>query len=147
MKLLHGFVFREKRRNEQSYRMNQTREISSNSDWFCQSNTFESLVEVSEPADDLTILLLRHGHSKYIDTFQRHEIDLETFINLTDEELKEIGITTFGKIIFESMAFGKHSILSSFVIKPMPQAIFLFKILELKSLGASLLILKGFFQF
>lgn len=102
MKLLHGFVFREKRRNEQSYRMNQTREISSNSDWFCQSNTFESLVEVSEPADDLTILLLRHGHSKYIDTFQRHEIDLETFINLTDEELKEIGITTFGKIIFES---------------------------------------------
>ena len=116
MKLVYtGFVFREKRRNEQSYRMNQSREISSNSDWFCQSNTFESLVEVNEPADDLTILLLRHGHSKYIDTLHRHEIDLETFINLTDEELKEIGITTFCKIIFESMAFGKHSILSFFV--------------------------------
>ena len=45
------------------------------------------------------------------------------------------------------MALVKHLILSSFATKPMPQAIFLFKVLELKSLAASLLILKGFFKF
>ena len=28
--------------------------------------------------------------------FHRHEIDLPTFASLTDEELKEIGIPTFG---------------------------------------------------
>ena len=35
-------------------------------------------------------------HPRYTDTFVRHEIDLPTFVTLTDEELKEIGIPTFG---------------------------------------------------
>ena len=33
---------------------------------------------------------------RYADIFVRHEIDLPTFATLTDEELKEIGISTFG---------------------------------------------------
>ena len=33
---------------------------------------------------------------RYADIFVRHEIDLPTFATLTDEELKEIGIPTFG---------------------------------------------------
>ena len=35
----------------------------------------------------------KHRHA---DIFVRHEIDLPTFATLTDEELKEIGIPTFG---------------------------------------------------
>ena len=37
------------------------------------------------------------GLSKFTDVFRRHEIDLPTFKELTEEELKEIGINTFGK--------------------------------------------------
>ena len=33
---------------------------------------------------------------RHADIFVRHEIDLPTFATLTDEELKEIGIPTFG---------------------------------------------------
>ena len=33
---------------------------------------------------------------RYADIFVRHEIDLPTFATLTDVELKEIGIPTFG---------------------------------------------------
>jgi protein bicaudal C len=35
-------------------------------------------------------------YPRYTDIFVRHEIDLDTFTTLTDEELKEIGIPTFG---------------------------------------------------
>lgn len=75
-----------------------TRELTSHSDWFCQSNTFSCLVERDE-GEDLNLLLHRQGLSKYIDIFLRHEVDLETFINLTEEELKELGIVTFGKYL------------------------------------------------
>jgi len=47
-------------------------------------------------ADELSCLLSLHALSKYTDVFLRHEIDLPTFASLTDEELKEIGIPTFG---------------------------------------------------
>jgi len=46
--------------------------------------------------DGLPLLLANKGLSKYTDVFVRHEIDLPTFVTLTDEELKEIGIPTFG---------------------------------------------------
>ena len=45
---------------------------------------------------DLHQLLLNHGLAKYIEVFSRHEIEVEAFVNLTDEELREIGIPTFG---------------------------------------------------
>ena len=34
--------------------------------------------------------------AKYTDLFLRHEIDLETFAQLNEPDLKEIGIQTFG---------------------------------------------------
>ena len=54
---------------------------------------------VADPApglDELASLLTSQGLGKYTDVFLRHEVDLHTFATLTDEELKEIGIPTFG---------------------------------------------------
>jgi len=96
-------VIREKLAQEHA-RAKQQREkdVASNSDWFGQSNAFDSLL--SAPAegvggvvdDGLSCLLANQGLSKYTDVFLRHEVDLPTFATLTDEELKEIGIPTFG---------------------------------------------------
>ena len=36
------------------------------------------------------------GLAKYTDVFLRHEVDLATFATLTEQDLKEIGIQTFG---------------------------------------------------
>ena len=39
---------------------------------------------------------LFQGLAKYTDLFLRHEIDMQTFATLTETDLKEIGIQTFG---------------------------------------------------
>ena len=112
-------VIREKLAQEHA-RAKQQREkdVASNSDWFGQSNAFDSLLSalaegVGGVVDDgLSCLLANQGLSKYTDVFlryevaeveltififiRRHEVDLPTFATLTDEELKEIGIPTFG---------------------------------------------------
>lgn len=99
------------------------KEVASNSDnWFARSNAFDSLlgppgghsgmnfwsmqgpikikslrsVHSDSGHDELTTLLTSQGLGKYADVFLRHEVDLQTFATLTDEELKEIGIPTFG---------------------------------------------------
>jgi len=83
------------------------KEIASNSDWFGTSiNTLgDSIVAGREGressadkyvGDGLLVLLANQGLGKHADIFVRHEIDLPTFATLTDEELKEIGIPTFG---------------------------------------------------
>uniref|UniRef100_A0A4W3JVF3 BicC family RNA binding protein 1 n=1 Tax=Callorhinchus milii TaxID=7868 RepID=A0A4W3JVF3_CALMI len=46
--------------------------------------------------DDLPELFSKLGLGKYTDVFQQQEIDLQTFLTLTDQDLKELGITTFG---------------------------------------------------
>ena len=51
---------------------------------------------VAPGLDDLASLLTSQGLGKYTDVFLHHEVDLQTFAILTDEELKEIGIPTFG---------------------------------------------------
>eukprot|EP00066_Takifugu_rubripes_P012000 XP_011601266.1 PREDICTED: protein bicaudal C homolog 1 isoform X2 [Takifugu rubripes] len=45
---------------------------------------------------DLPELFSNLGLGKYTDVFQQQEIDLQTFLTLTDQDLKELGITTFG---------------------------------------------------
>uniref|UniRef100_G3Q1E8 SAM domain-containing protein n=1 Tax=Gasterosteus aculeatus aculeatus TaxID=481459 RepID=G3Q1E8_GASAC len=46
--------------------------------------------------DDLPELLGQLGLIKYIDVFEQQEIDYQTFLTLSDEDLKEVGISTFG---------------------------------------------------
>ncbi|XP_036402787.1 protein bicaudal C homolog 1-A-like [Megalops cyprinoides] len=45
---------------------------------------------------DLPELFSTLGLGKYTDIFQQQEIDLQTFLTLTDPDLKELGISTFG---------------------------------------------------
>ncbi|XP_031416641.1 protein bicaudal C homolog 1 isoform X2 [Clupea harengus] len=45
---------------------------------------------------DLPELFSTLGLGKYTDIFQQQEIDLQTFLTLTDHDLKELGISTFG---------------------------------------------------
>ncbi|XP_046885233.1 protein bicaudal C homolog 1-B-like isoform X2 [Hypomesus transpacificus] len=45
---------------------------------------------------ELPELFSKLGLGKYTDVFQQQEIDLQTFLSLTDQDLKELGITTFG---------------------------------------------------
>uniref|UniRef100_A0A3P9ASR8 Bicaudal C homolog 2 n=1 Tax=Maylandia zebra TaxID=106582 RepID=A0A3P9ASR8_9CICH len=46
--------------------------------------------------DDLPELLGQLGLLKYIDVFEQQEIDYQTFLTLSDEDLKEVGVSTFG---------------------------------------------------
>merc|ERR1719489_534815 len=95
-------VIREKLAQEHAKAKQQReKEVASNSEWFGQTETFDSLLSAhidnnGGGADELSCLLSQHALSKYTDVFLRHEIDLPTFASLTDEELKEIGIPTFG---------------------------------------------------
>ncbi|XP_032890236.1 protein bicaudal C homolog 1 [Amblyraja radiata] len=45
---------------------------------------------------ELPELFSKLGLGKYTDIFQQQEIDIQTFLTLTDQDLKELGITTFG---------------------------------------------------
>ncbi|KAM4732705.1 bicaudal C homolog 2 [Anableps anableps] len=45
---------------------------------------------------DLPELLRQLGLIKYTDLFEQQEIDYQTFLTLSDEDLKEVGVTTFG---------------------------------------------------
>ncbi|XP_061767720.1 protein bicaudal C homolog 1-like isoform X2 [Nerophis ophidion] len=45
---------------------------------------------------ELPELFSKLGLGKYTDVFQQQEIDLQTFLTLTDQDLKELGISTFG---------------------------------------------------
>uniref|UniRef100_A0A3Q2Q2C8 Bicaudal C homolog 2 n=1 Tax=Fundulus heteroclitus TaxID=8078 RepID=A0A3Q2Q2C8_FUNHE len=46
--------------------------------------------------DDLPELLSQLGLIKYIDLFEQQEIDYQTFLTLSEEDLKEVGVSTFG---------------------------------------------------
>ncbi|XP_023698557.1 bicaudal C homolog 2 isoform X2 [Paramormyrops kingsleyae] len=45
---------------------------------------------------NLPELLGQLGLSKYIEIFQQQEIDFQTFLTLSDADLKEVGVSTFG---------------------------------------------------
>ncbi|EDV22128.1 uncharacterized protein TRIADDRAFT_59310 [Trichoplax adhaerens] len=47
-------------------------------------------------SEDLTKLFKKLGLEKYVNVFLQQEVDLQTFSTLTDADLKELGITTFG---------------------------------------------------
>ncbi|MGH0116354.1 UNVERIFIED_CONTAM: hypothetical protein FKN15_035658, partial [Acipenser sinensis] len=60
----------------------------------CSSNCCSS--PTHKQTADLPELFSQLGLGKYIDIFQQQEIDFQTFLTLTDEDLKEVGISTFG---------------------------------------------------
>uniref|UniRef100_A0A3Q1BQ42 SAM domain-containing protein n=1 Tax=Amphiprion ocellaris TaxID=80972 RepID=A0A3Q1BQ42_AMPOC len=62
------------------------------------SSSTSSFPRSSSPhmTDDLPELLSQLGLIKYIDVFEQQEIDYQTFLTLSDEDLKEVGVSTFG---------------------------------------------------
>ncbi|XP_071808851.1 protein bicaudal C homolog 1-like isoform X2 [Asterias amurensis] len=56
----------------------------------------DSTSQTATTKPDLGELFFKLGLGKYADVFQQQEIDLSTFLTLTDNDLKELGITTFG---------------------------------------------------
>uniref|UniRef100_A0A8C5E1P7 SAM domain-containing protein n=1 Tax=Gouania willdenowi TaxID=441366 RepID=A0A8C5E1P7_GOUWI len=74
--------------------------------YLSSSNYMDSISSVSSSngcslnaslkGSDLPELFSKLGLGKYTDVFQQQEIDLQTFLTLTDQDLKELGITTFG---------------------------------------------------
>jgi len=46
--------------------------------------------------DDVVTLLTKLELSKYVDIFREQEIDMKTFLTMTDEDLKDIGVIAFG---------------------------------------------------
>ncbi|XP_076318251.1 protein bicaudal C homolog 1-B-like isoform X3 [Tachypleus tridentatus] len=64
---------------------------------FCNSNYFDSVypkepVSLLEEVKDLTELFCKLGLMKYTDLFLQNEIDLGTFLRLTDKDLQNLGI-------------------------------------------------------
>jgi hypothetical protein len=66
-----------------TYKSNQAAESNS------ATSNLAQLVDLPEVFEYL-------GLSKYTDVFVHQEVDLQTFLSLTDGDLKELGITTFG---------------------------------------------------
>lgn len=50
----------------------------------------------SKVVPDISDILLRLDLSKYSHVFQQQEVDFQTFLTLTDSDLKELGISMFG---------------------------------------------------
>ncbi|XP_073343643.1 bicaudal C homolog 2 [Pagrus major] len=76
--------------------------LSSSSSYFegvCSSRRASTCSQRSpspQMMDDLPELLSTLGLIKYIDVFEQQEIDYQTFLSLSDEDLKEVGVSTFG---------------------------------------------------
>ncbi|XP_029963368.1 bicaudal C homolog 2 [Salarias fasciatus] len=73
--------------------------------------------------DDLPELLSRLGLIKYIDVFEQQEIDYQTFLTLSDEDLKEVGVSTFGArrkmlIAISDLNKGKRRLSDTPAVKP-----------------------------
>uniref|UniRef100_A0A8C9YUM3 Bicaudal C homolog 2 n=1 Tax=Sander lucioperca TaxID=283035 RepID=A0A8C9YUM3_SANLU len=86
--------------NQQQVQM--TESFPSSSSYFesvCSSRRASTCSQRSpspQMMDDLPELLSQLGLIKYIDVFEQQEIDYQTFLTLSDEDLKEVGISTFG---------------------------------------------------
>ncbi|KAL8619173.1 hypothetical protein ACOMHN_049955 [Nucella lapillus] len=61
-----------------------------------QQQTSQSSREDLGQKADLAELFSKLGLGKYTDVFQQQEIDFSTFLTLNEEDLKELGIGTFG---------------------------------------------------
>uniref|UniRef100_A0AAY4EX14 SAM domain-containing protein n=1 Tax=Denticeps clupeoides TaxID=299321 RepID=A0AAY4EX14_9TELE len=73
--------------------------LSSNNYMDCISSVSSSSrfsLSSSLKISDLQVLFSTLGLGKYTDIFRQQEIDLQMFLSLTDQDLKELGITTFG---------------------------------------------------
>jgi hypothetical protein len=81
--MLYFTISVEQKPQNVTYKSNQAAESNS------ATSNLAQLVDLPEVFEYL-------GLSKYTDVFVHQEVDLQTFLSLTDGDLKELGITTFG---------------------------------------------------
>ena len=43
------------------------------------------------------------GMQKYVEILESHEVDVDTLVTMDDHDLKEIGISTFGKLLLNKL--------------------------------------------
>ncbi|XP_066925467.1 protein bicaudal C homolog 1-B-like isoform X1 [Clytia hemisphaerica] len=67
-------------------------QMASNNTQNTLSNTSNPYANITEINELFTLL----GLEQYITAFEKEEVDLQTFMSLTDEELKELNVTKFG---------------------------------------------------
>lgn len=74
--------------------------MKNSADFGFSSNLIDSVSSLPKPsavaAKDLSTLLHSMGLTKYIERFVEHEIDLELFKTLTENDLRDLGIHAFG---------------------------------------------------
>ncbi|KAJ8246890.1 hypothetical protein GJAV_G00256500, partial [Gymnothorax javanicus] len=61
-----------------------------------RAGSTSTLSAAPQHSSDLPELFSQLGLGKYIDIFQQQEIDFQTFLSLSDDDLKEVGVSTFG---------------------------------------------------
>ncbi|XP_033735384.1 protein bicaudal C homolog 1-B-like [Pecten maximus] len=71
-------------------------EVSLSSSNYVDSACLPSVKNLWAVKTDIAELFSKLGLGKYTDLFQQQEIDLATFLTLTDQDLRELGISTFG---------------------------------------------------
>ncbi|XP_069055313.1 protein bicaudal C homolog 1-A-like [Pleurodeles waltl] len=87
--------------------------LLSSSNYFesVSTNSSHFLSATFKQTTDLPELFSKLGLSKYTDIFQQQEIDFQTFLTLSDEDLRELGISTFGarrKMLMAITDMGKN---------------------------------------
>ncbi|TSQ35301.1 Bifunctional heparan sulfate N-deacetylase/N-sulfotransferase 1 [Bagarius yarrelli] len=73
--------------------------------------------------DGLLELLIQLGLDKYTTLFQKQEIDYQTFLTLSEEDLKEVGVSTFGArrkmlMAISDLTKSKLKVLEAPAVKP-----------------------------
>ena len=61
-----------------------------------RAQTLHSEHDQYEGVTDLGSLLQRLGLEHYESCFEQEEVDLDTFLTMTEADLKEVGVTTLG---------------------------------------------------
>uniref|UniRef100_A0A3Q2Y2R9 Bicaudal C homolog 2 n=1 Tax=Hippocampus comes TaxID=109280 RepID=A0A3Q2Y2R9_HIPCM len=73
-----------------------TNPVSPSQSFSSRASTCSQRSPSSQIMDDLPELLSQLGLMKYIDVLEQQEIDYQTFLTLSDDDLKEVGVSTFG---------------------------------------------------
>lgn len=83
---------------------NSSEQVTSKNNLFAPNNVVANNKYVTTMPKDLNSLFSQLSLNKYIQSFLEQEIDLQTFVTMSDNDLREMGVNTFGARRKMSMA-------------------------------------------
>jgi hypothetical protein len=83
---------------------NSSEQVTSKNNLFAPNNVVANNKYVTTMPKDLSSLFNQLSLNKYIQSFLEQEIDLQTFVTMSDNDLREMGVNTFGARRKMSMA-------------------------------------------